>query len=86
MPIKRSSIKDVRRILRRRARNQAVISRLRSAIKKVEQAATPEEARKAFLAAESLLDKAGRKGYVHHATASRKKSRLAKMINKKAAK
>ena len=82
MPIKKSSIKDVRRTKRRRERNIAVMSRLRGAIAKVSKSASPEEALKAFKEAERLLDKAGQKNYVHHRAASRKKSRLARAINK----
>ena len=82
MPIKKSSIKDVRRTKRRRERNIAVMSRLRGAISKVSKAATPEEAAIAFKLAERLLDKAAQKNHVHHKMASRKKSRLARAIQK----
>ena len=51
MPIKKSSVKDVRRTARRRVRNVAVISRLRTAVKKVREAKTPEEATLAYNAA-----------------------------------
>ena len=80
MPIKRSSTKDVRRTRRRRARNIAVITRLRSALKLVREAKTPAEAKKAYTAAEPLLDKAGRKNYIHPKTAARQKSRLSKVV------
>lgn len=82
MPIKKSSIKDVRRTKRRRERNIAVMSRLRGAITTISKAKTPDEAQKALKAAESLLDKAASKHYVHKNTAARKKSRLAKALNK----
>ena len=82
MPIKTSSIKDVRRTKKRRERNIAVMSRLRGAIAKVGKAKTKEEATKAFQLAERLLDKAAQKHYVHAKMASRKKSRLARSVNK----
>lgn len=82
MPIKKSSIKDVRRTKRRRERNIAVISRMRSAISKVTKAKSPEEASAAFKEAERLLDKAAQKNHLHRKTASRKKSRMARAINK----
>ena len=80
MPIKRSSIKDVRRTRRRRERNVSVLTRLRSAIKKVREAKTADEARKAYTAAASLLDKAARGKYIHASNAARNKSRLAKVV------
>ena len=83
MPIKKSSIKDVRRTKKRRERNIAVMSALRTAIAKVSKAATPEEAQKALKVAEKLLDKAASKNYVHKNMAARKKSRLAKSIKAK---
>lgn len=85
MPIKKSSEKDVRRTARRRVRNVAVISRLRTAIKKVREAKTADEASQAYSAAESLIDKAARRKYVPANTAARTKSRLAVAVNKKKA-
>ncbi len=80
MPIKKSSIKDVRRTRKRRERNVAVISRLRSAIAGVGKAATKEEAQKAYRTASSLLDKAAQKNYIHRGNASRNKARLAALV------
>jgi len=80
VPIKRSSAKDVRRTLRRRTRNITVITRLRSSLKLVREAKTPADAKKAYAAAEKLLDKAGRKRYIHPKTAARQKSRLSKVV------
>jgi small subunit ribosomal protein S20 len=85
VPIKKSSEKDVRRTARRRERNVAVNSRLRSAIKKVREAKSADEAAKAYGAAESLIDKAARRKYIPANTAARTKSRLAMAINKKKA-
>lgn len=83
MPIKKSSEKDVRRTARRRERNVAVMSRLRGAMKKVRDAKTPDEAAKAYSAAESLIDKAARRKYIPANNAARNKSRLALVVNKK---
>jgi small subunit ribosomal protein S20 len=85
VPIKKSSVKDVRRTARRRVRNVAVISRLRSAIKKVREAKSADEAAKALNAAESLIDKAARRKYIPAKNAARNKSRLAKAVNKQKA-
>ena len=82
MPIKKSSEKDVRRTARRRARNVAVNSRLRTAVKEVREAKTSAEAEKAYGTAASLLDKAARRKYIHLNAASRGKSRLAIVVAK----
>jgi small subunit ribosomal protein S20 len=60
-------------------RNRARRSQLRTAIKKVRSATTAKEAQEAYAEAARLLDRAGRKNLVHRNTASRTKSRLAKM-------
>lgn len=83
VPIKKSSEKDVRRTARRRERNVAVMSNLRTAVKKVREAKTGDEAAKAYSAAESLIDKAARRKYIPSNTAARSKSRLALAVNKK---
>ena len=85
MPIKKSSEKDVRRTARRRERNVAVNSRLRSAVKEVREAKTGAEAEKAYGTAASLLDKAARRKYIHLNAANRSKSRLAVVVSKKKA-
>jgi small subunit ribosomal protein S20 len=61
-------------------RNRAQRSRLRTAIKKVRTAQSSKEAQAAFTEAVRLLDRAGRKNLVHGNTASRTKSRLAKLV------
>jgi small subunit ribosomal protein S20 len=64
-------------------RNRARRSQLRTAIRKVRSAANAKEAKAAYLEAERLLDRAGRKNLVHRNTASRTKSRLAKLVSGK---
>jgi small subunit ribosomal protein S20 len=61
-------------------RNRARRSQLRTALKRVRSAADAKEAQAAFVDAVRLLDRAGRKNLVHRNTASRTKSRLAKLV------
>jgi small subunit ribosomal protein S20 len=69
----------------RNERNREQRSQLRTAVKKVRSAATPEEATQAYAAAVSLLDRAGRKNLIHRNTARRQKSRLSKLTVARAA-
>jgi len=82
VPIKKSSEKDVRRTARRRVRNVAVITRLRSAVKKVREAKTADEAAGLYKDAVSLIDKAATRKYIHANMAARNKARLAKVVQK----
>ncbi|RYG49359.1 30S ribosomal protein S20 [bacterium] len=86
----KSSKKDLRRIAKRRVRNQATKSALKTFVKKVRVAAsatTPdtETVQKALLTATSALDKAAQRGIIHKNQAARRKSRVAKAANKAAA-
>ena len=68
----------------RAARNKAIRSKVKTACKKVEAAVTAKDkaaAQASLLAATSEVDKACTKGVYHKNTASRKISRLAKMVN-----
>ena len=69
---------------KRTLRNKAIRSRTKTAIKKVYLAKDvgSDEARAALKAAVSTIDRAASKGVLHKNTASRKKSRLALMVNK----
>ena len=62
------------------ARNKAIRSKVKTAIKKVD-AAVAAGAQTALLAATSEIDKACTKGVYHSNTASRKVSRLSKAVN-----
>lgn len=65
-------------------RNKAIKSGVKTAVKKVEAAAAAkdkEAAAAALLNATSVIDKAATKGVYHKNTASRKVSRLAKIVN-----
>jgi len=57
--------------------NRGKRSQLRTAIKGVRQAATPEARAQAMKTAEKLIDRAGQKHLIHPNTAARMKSRLA---------
>jgi small subunit ribosomal protein S20 len=86
VPRTKSARKAQRQSKSRAERNRAQRSQLKSAIKKVRSAASPDEAAKAFAQASTLLDRAGRKNIVHRNTAARQKSRLSKAIAAKGGK
>ena len=70
---------------RKRVYNLRTKDKFKSAIKTVKEALnskSADEALKALTAAYAALDKAAKKNVIHKNTASRKKSRLAKAINK----
>ncbi len=78
-----SAKKAARKIARRTATNKARRSRVRSFIRKVEEAllaGDKDAATVAFKAAEPELMRAASKGIVHRNTASRKVSRLASRL------
>ena len=86
MPRIKSAKKRQRQTKVRTERNRAQKSALRTAVKKVRTATTAADAQVALVAAEAMLDRAGRKNLVHKNLASRTKSRLAKVVAAKAAK
>lgn len=80
-----SQIKRNRQNERRRLRNKAVRAEVKTAEKAARQAVEGGDADQAGAALESasrLLDKAVRKGVVHKRTAARRKSRLAKRVQR----
>ena len=80
--------KAIRKIARRTEVNQARRSRVRTFLRKFEEALAagdPKVARDTFVQAESELMRAVSKGVVHKNTASRKVSRLAARLKKLAA-
>ena len=82
-----SAEKRNRQTQKRRARNQGVRTRVKSAVKKVRETLERGElaaAQEAFKVAARAIDKASSKGVVHRNTASRKISRLAKAVAKAA--
>ena len=83
----RSAEKRNRQSQKRRARNQGVRTRVKSAVKKVRETLERGElaaAQVAFKDAARVIDQASSKGVVHRNTASRKIARLAKAVAKTA--
>lgn len=78
MPRIKSAKKRMRQAAKANLHNRAQRSQLRSALKKVRAATTPEEATTAYQAATKLLARAGRKNLIHRNAAARQQSRLAK--------
>ena len=79
----KSAKKAVRQTVRRTADNKARRTRLRSSVRKVEEAIASgnrEAAQAALKEAEPIIVRTGQKGVVHRKTASRKVSRLAKRV------
>jgi small subunit ribosomal protein S20 len=78
----KSAEKRNRQRLRRRTRNQSVLSRVRTAVKKVLGAVDNKDgkAKDALAAAIRVIDKAAQKGVLKRETASRKISRLTKQV------
>ena len=83
MPNLRSAKKRMRQGDKRRLRNKAQRSTLRTALKRVHTAGTGAEAQEAFRTVEQLLDRAARKRLIHPNMAARTKSRLRKLIQSK---
>ncbi|CAN5536124.1 30S ribosomal protein S20 [soil metagenome] len=86
----KSSKKDLRRIAKKRVRNQAAKSALKTHVKKVRVAASasqPDAAnvQQTLSTAIKALDKAAQRGIIHKNQAARRKSRIAKAANKAAA-
>jgi small subunit ribosomal protein S20 len=81
----KSAKKRIAVIAKRQLRNKMIKSSTKTAIKKMNVAALvgeKEATQAAFVNAVSAIDKATSKGVYHKNTASRKKSQLAKLLNK----
>ena len=79
----KSAKKAARQTVRRTAINKARRSRMRSAVRKVEEAiasGNKEAAQAALKEAEPIIVRTAQKGMTHRKTASRKVSRLSKRI------
>ncbi|MDI6704547.1 MAG: 30S ribosomal protein S20 [bacterium] len=84
MPVHKSVLKRVRQNEKRRMRNVAIKSTLKTLTKKVEgciQKGDKEEAMEELKRLSSRLDKAVIKGVIHRNKANRKKSRMARKVN-----
>lgn len=80
----RSAKKMVRKIARRTAVNTTHRSRMRTFVRKFEEAIASGDktvAAEAFKAAQTALIRAGQRGVIHKNAASRKVSRLAKQLH-----
>ncbi|MDR0723666.1 MAG: 30S ribosomal protein S20 [Endomicrobium sp.] len=85
MAKKDSAAKRHRQSLRRRLRNRMAVSEVRTYIKSFVTAVdskNKEEAEKAFRLVVKKIDTVAGKGILHRNTVARKKSRLAKMLNR----
>ena len=80
MPHTRSAKKRMRKSREARLRNRSAKSAMKTAIKKVLAASSPEEAMEAFRMATSAIDRTAKKGIIHKNTAARYKSRLARIV------
>ncbi len=88
MPTSKSARKNVRQDVVRRLRNRVQKSALRTQIKKFVSAVKNhdmEEAKKNLSLASKKLDKIAARNIIRKNTASRKKSRLTKMLNRQKA-
>ena len=77
-----SAEKRIRQELKRTAHNRAQRSRLKTAIKKVNATTDPAEAETALVEVSGMLDRMATRNLIHRNKAARKKSQLAKQLNK----
>lgn len=80
----KSAVKRNKQNAVRNARNTHIRSTMRTYVKQVRDAVAKEDAEAAKVALEKavpFIDKAATKGVIHKATASRKISRLTKLVN-----
>jgi len=82
MPHHKSAAKRVVTNEKRRQRNIAATSRLKSAIKAIRSATSKSTAETALKQTAAVLDRTAAKGIIKRETASRHKSRLAKFVAK----
>ncbi len=77
----KSAEKRIRSNEKRRLRNKASISKVKTLVKNVFASEDKETAERNFKEAVAFIDKTARKGRIHKNTAGRKKSQLAKFVN-----
>ncbi len=84
MAVHKSAIKRARQNEKRRLRNKSTKTRVKNIVKSV-RLSVSEESKEAVLSelktAQSIIDNAAKKGVIHKKTASRKISRLSKLVN-----
>ncbi len=81
MPNVKSAIKRMNKSREENARNRAKRSRLRTALKRVREAADAETAQAGFREAQVLLDRAAASRLLHPRTVARTKGALARHVN-----
>ena len=89
MPQRRTAKKDLRQNKKRQQRNLKTKQRVKEAIKKLKKAVDSKDTstrEKALREVYKILDKAASKKIIHRGKASRKKSRLAKLLKNTAPK
>ena len=77
-----SAEKRIRQERKRTAHNRAQRSRLKTAIKKVSASSNAAEAQEALSEVSGLLDRLATRRIIHRNKAARKKSQLARLVNK----
>ena len=80
----KSALKRARQNELSRLRNKAVKTRVKSIVKDVRfsvEEPSNEDVMAKLIAAQTLIDKASKKGVIHKKTAARKISRLSKLVN-----
>jgi small subunit ribosomal protein S20 len=77
----KSAKKRIRTNERKRLRNQAAMSKVKTLVKKVHGSENKDDAEKNLKEAVSYIDKNVTKGRLHKNTAARKKSSLTKFVN-----
>jgi len=81
----KSALKRARQNESRRLRNRSTKTKVKNIVKDVRIAAGNSENRESYMknldAAKSVIDKAAKNGVIHKRTASRKISRLSKLVN-----
>lgn len=78
----KSAKKRIRSNERKRIRNQASMSKVRTLVKKVYEAQNKADAENLLKEAVSYIDKTVGQGRIHKNTAARRKSALTKYVNK----
>jgi small subunit ribosomal protein S20 len=83
MPHHKSAVKRMRTAKRDRIRNTSIKSEIKSLLKKIQESPANKDVARETV---SKIDRAVRKGVIPKAVANRRKSRLARMINRSAKK
>jgi len=80
----KSALKRAKQNLKKQMKNKSIKTQMKNIIKMVREAVEEksiESAKNGFVKAMSVIDKASKKGIIHSNTASRKISRLNKLVN-----